>query len=108
MATISVKKLSAELFEVTVEARTTTTHRVTARTEYVKTLLGSRIPGDLKHGDGALVELSVERLIQRSFEFLLERESNTSIMRSFELPVIASYFPEYESVIRKMLNQAGD
>ncbi|MDX2343195.1 MAG: hypothetical protein QNL12_05390 [Acidimicrobiia bacterium] len=42
-------------------------------------------------------------LVEKSFEFLLERESNTSILSSFELPVIDRYFPEYETTITKML-----
>jgi hypothetical protein len=42
-------------------------------------------------------------LVERSFRFLLERESNTSILRSFELSVIGQYFPEYEKTIRGML-----
>ena len=37
------------------------------------------------------------------FEFLLARESNTSILSRFDLPVISRYFPEYESKIRGML-----
>jgi hypothetical protein len=37
-----------------------------------------------------------EDLVRRSFEFLLEREPRTSILREFELPVIGSYFPEYD------------
>jgi hypothetical protein len=39
-------------------------------------------------------------LVRRSFEFLLERESKESILRSFDLPVIGRYFPEYERAIR--------
>jgi hypothetical protein len=39
-------------------------------------------------------------LVRRSFEFLLERESRESILRQFDLPVIARYFPEYERSIR--------
>jgi len=42
-------------------------------------------------------------LIEKSFEFLLERESNTSILRSFDLPVIQRYFPEYERAIGTLL-----
>jgi hypothetical protein len=41
----------------------------------------------------------MEMLVQKSFEFLLERESNTSILRSFDLPVIQRYFSEYERTI---------
>jgi hypothetical protein len=38
-------------------------------------------------------------LVRRSFEFLLARESKESILRSFALPVIGRYFPEYEREI---------
>ena len=39
-------------------------------------------------------------LVRRSFTFLLARESKESILRSFDLPVIGRYFPEYEREIR--------
>ena len=42
-----------------------------------------------------------ESLIKRSFEFLLERESAGSILSSFDLTVIRTYFPEYEKTINK-------
>jgi hypothetical protein len=48
---------------------------------------------------------SAEELIRESFQFLLERESNTSILRSFDLPLIGHYFPEYEREIRLRLRQ---
>jgi hypothetical protein len=38
-------------------------------------------------------------LVRRSFAFLLEREPPSSILRSFDLPVIGRYFPEYERTI---------
>ena len=37
------------------------------------------------------------------FRFLLERESNTSILRSFRITDISRYFPEYEREIRRRL-----
>lgn len=40
---------------------------------------------------------------RESFRFLLEREPNTSILSSFDLPVIGRYFPEYEREIRERL-----
>lgn len=89
MATISVSKLSETKFEVSIQGRTPTTHTVTVAPEYAAKLTGGSV--------------SAEVLVQRSFEFLLEREPNTSILRSFDLPVIARYFPEYERVIRGML-----
>jgi hypothetical protein len=39
-------------------------------------------------------------LVRASFEFLLEREPPSSILRSFDLTDIGRYFPEYESEIR--------
>ena len=84
---ITVEKITDTTFRVTVESQTTTSHEVTLSPSYYQKLTGGRI--------------SHEILIQKSFEFLLERESNTSILRSFELSVINQYFPEYESTIRK-------
>lgn len=47
---------------------------------------------------------SVERLVEASFAFLLEREPRESILRQFDLPVIARYFPAYEREIRRRLS----
>lgn len=38
-------------------------------------------------------------LVERSFTFLLERESPASILRSFDLTVIGRFFPDYEATI---------
>ena len=35
-------------------------------------------------------------LVRRSFEFLLQREPKESILKSFALPDIGRYFPEFE------------
>jgi hypothetical protein len=43
----------------------------------------------------------IEDLMKRSFEFLLAREPNTSILREFDLATIERYFPEYASEIRR-------
>ena len=86
---ITVKKIDDCTFEVTVAGRTTTTHRVTVDPAYHEKLTSGHT--------------SAEKLVEKSFEFLLKRESNTSILRAFELPVIGRYFPEYETTIRKML-----
>ena len=37
-----------------------------------------------------------DQLVRESFVFLLEREPKESILSSFDLTVIARYFPEYE------------
>ena len=86
---VKVKSIDSMNFEVVVEGRTTTTHKVTVKPSYYEKLTGKRV--------------APEVLVEKSFKFLLERESNTSILRSFDLPVIGQYFPEYERVIQGML-----
>lgn len=49
------------------------------------------------------LSVSPERLIEASFQFLLEREPKESILRRFALPVIEHYFPEYRTEIRTRL-----
>ena len=40
-------------------------------------------------------KISKETLLEKSFEFLLEREPNTSILSQFKIEVISQYFPDY-------------
>lgn len=40
-------------------------------------------------------------LVRRSFEFLLSREPNTSILREFRITEIERYFPDYPAAIRR-------
>jgi len=42
-----------------------------------------------------------QALVTESFEFLLEREPATSILRRFSLDVIGDYFPEYTAHMRQ-------
>ncbi|MCG6981653.1 MAG: hypothetical protein LJE88_09600 [Deltaproteobacteria bacterium] len=89
MHDIEVVKKDGETYEVTVKDSTITTHIVTLTDEYCQ---------DLTEG-----QISAEKLIEKSFEFLLERESNTMILSRFDLPVIGEYFPEYEKLIVERL-----
>lgn len=86
---ITVNPIDSTTFEVVVEAGTTTTHKVSVKPSYYEKLTDKRVIPEV--------------LVEKSFEFLLDRESNTSILRSFDLPVIGQYFPEYEKVIKGML-----
>jgi hypothetical protein len=43
---------------------------------------------------------SAETFVERCFEFLLEREPKESILRAFDVSVIARYFPEFERTLR--------
>jgi hypothetical protein len=42
-----------------------------------------------------------QELVRRSFRFLLERESPSMILRTFDLPDITRYFPEFERELRR-------
>jgi hypothetical protein len=44
-----------------------------------------------------------ERLVRAAFAFLLERESASSILRAFDLPVIGRYFAGWEADVRARL-----
>jgi uncharacterized protein YifN (PemK superfamily) len=85
MADIQIKVLDEQKYEVTVVSSTTTKHEVSIKTEYARKLTSNKI--------------TTEELIKRTFEFLLKRESNNSILRHFDLSVVAQYFPEYEREI---------
>ena len=79
--TILIKELSDDEFQVTVNAKNSTSHNVTLTDDTHKNLTNGKV--------------SKKELIEFSFKFLLEREPNTSILSSFELSVISGYFPEY-------------
>ncbi len=67
------------------EGGSKTTYRVTVdKTDYQRLTEG---------------KVSPERLVEASFEFLLEREPKEAILRTFNLMTIQRYFPEYASQI---------
>ncbi len=49
----------------------------------------------------------LEKLVDESFRFLLEREPKESIMKKFEISVIERYFPEYPDEIRLRMGWAS-
>jgi hypothetical protein len=56
---------------------------------------------DLKRWGRGTAKEDVEDLAHRTFESLLERESPSSILRTFDLSVIERYFPEYDRLMQK-------
>ena len=86
---IKVQAIDTKTFKVVIDGPPSTTHTVTVDPAYYQKLTGNRV--------------SVETLVSKSFEFLLQRESNSSILGTFDLPVIGHYFPEYERTIGGML-----
>jgi hypothetical protein len=85
MTVINVIVLDEYHYEITVIDKSTTTHQVSVQPDYALKLTAGKI--------------TTKQLIKNSFEFLLARESNTSILHSFDLSVIARYFPDYEHII---------
>jgi hypothetical protein len=89
MTEISVTAIDGNTYQVNVSASATTTHDISVEPAYAQKLTSGKI--------------TTVELVKKSFEFLLERESNSSILRRFDLSVIANYFPEYEREIIKRL-----
>ena len=81
---VEVNSIGDDDFLVKVSAATSTEHRVTLTDVYWEQIWNRR--------------LSKKDVIARSFAFLLEREPNSSILRTFDLPVIQRYFGEYEGI----------
>jgi hypothetical protein len=92
MTKIEIKKLEdfpESKFEVVLIGNTVTKHKVTVTEAYYQELTAGTVPP--------------EELVKKSFEFLLAREPNTSILSEFNLKVISNYFPEYEREIKSKL-----
>ena len=85
MPQIIVTAVDEYHFQVTVIDSSNTTHQVSIEPNYALKLCAGKI--------------TTAQLVEKSFEFLLEREANTSIMQSFDLSVIARYYSEYEQII---------
>jgi hypothetical protein len=93
LARIRVQRVDDRTFRVVVTGGRTTEHTVTVDPDYHERLTGGRVTQKL--------------LVEKSFEFLLERENNTSIMGVFDLSVIRRYFPEYEERVRQSVGGGG-
>ena len=80
-----ITELSKDKFEITVNADQKTKHVVSVTDQMLLNLTKNKI--------------SKEELLNFSFNFLLEREPNTSILSKFDIIVISRYFPEYISKV---------
>ena len=86
---IDIEKINSLTFRVKIGGEHPSQHRVSVSAEDYESLTG----GNATH----------EKLISESFAFLLERESNTSILSEFRITDIARYFPEYPKDIAERL-----
>ena len=81
-----ITELSKDKFEITVNADQIIKHVVSVTDQMLLNLTKNKI--------------SKEELLNFSFNFLLEREPNASILSKFEITVISKYFPEYISKVK--------
>lgn len=85
---IEVKRKNQQEFTVKVEKEgVSKEYDVSLDDEYWQDLTGGKI--------------DKEKLIKKSFEFLLEREPKESILPRFNLRIINQYFPEFKEEIKK-------
>ena len=83
---IFIKKINMNQFQVTVTKNTITTHMV-----YISDKVHKRFTSD---------KMTKEQFLKKSFLFLLQRESNTSIMKEFNIEIIAEFFPEFTQIAK--------
>lgn len=86
MKPIVVKHISADEFLVTVNKKSVTQHTV---------FVSDKVHDQFSNG-----QLTKEQLLKKSFLFLLQREDQTSILKTFNIEVIESYFPEYCNIAK--------
>ncbi len=84
---ISIKKRTDDVFVVTVADGITTTHTVTVTDQSLTDLTDNNV--------------TKTQLLEFSFNFLLDREPNTSILSSFDINVISKYFSDYRDEVRR-------
>ncbi len=85
-------RAAGDFVEVVVAGETTTRHMV-------------RVDADELPPEARGVDRDV--LVRDSFDFLLEREPNTSILTEFALSEIGRYFPEYPAWLRARYRDGG-
>ena len=86
MSSIKIIELEKDQFSVEVIDKETTFHKVIISDKIHQNLTGGKV--------------SKTQMLEKSFEFLLEREPNTSILTNFEIQLISNYFSDYENYIR--------
>ena len=83
----SIEKRTDDIFVVTVADSVTTTHKVTVTDQSLTDLADNKV--------------TKTQLLDFSFNFLLDREPNTSILSSFDINVISRYFSDYRDEVRR-------
>lgn len=86
MASIKINEIEKDKFLVEVSDNIKTSHNV---------VISDKVYKQLTNG-----VISKSELLEKSFEFLLDREPNTSILNNFEIQIISHYFYDYANCVR--------
>ena len=86
---ITIKQLNQKEFKIKIAKEIETEHIIVISEEMYKDLTNKRI--------------SKEQLIDFSFKFLLKRECNSSILKTFAIEEISNYFPEYTNSLKDFI-----
>ena len=89
---VSIKKRTDDVFQVTVADSITTTYEVTVNDQSLTDLTDDKV--------------TKEQLLEFSFNFLLDREPNTSILSKFDINVISKYFSDYRDEVKRWCNES--
>ena len=90
--TISIIKQNDDVFIVKVTNEASTSHTVTVTDQSLAYLTNNNV--------------AKTQLLQFSFDFLLKREPNTSILSSFDINVISKYFSDYKDEVRRWCDES--
>ena len=85
--TFSIIKQNDDVFTVKVTNDVSTSHTVTVTDRSLADLTDNNV--------------TKTQLLEFSFNFLLDREPNTSILSSFDADVISKYFSDYRDEVRR-------
>lgn len=88
---VNIKKINKDIYEVFIEAKLNSTHEIKISDSVFKELTNEIV--------------SKEELLKFSFNFLLSKESNTSILKYFEIMLINQYFPDYVKKVRDWIGK---
>ena len=85
--TFSIIKQNDDVFTVKVTNDVSTSHTVTVTDQSLADLTDNNV--------------TKTQLLEFSFNFLLDREPNTSILSPFDINVISRYFSDYKDEVRR-------
>ena len=90
--TITIKRIDNDTFSVSISSKMNTQHTVKF--------------SDKRRDLYGLRHIQKHVIIKFAFDFLLDREPNTSILTKFSIDLINNYFPEFETELKENFNKS--